>query len=213
MGRDGRRNAGTGLGVSLRAAVGIVLVCAVGGVPLFLATGCGTSTSTKTEPLPSTPTAQTVPPVSTSTTPSAGSPSTGWEPPSADVLAAFTERSAEMACPLYVPALLPSGTLLGPRGVDLPLGNDVGAELVVDLVVDGGVVQVGEGIAADIGDVPGEPCGEVAGRPATAYRMLGGVLVQWSAEGWWYGVFSRDVPRETVIGVALSMTDTEIVSR
>lgn len=129
----------------------------------------------------------------------------GWEAPTPEVLAIFREGSADLSCPLYLPTLLPAGTRPSTDEVGSIVRDDVGAELAVALAVSGGTVQVWEGVAADVGDAVGEPCGAVDGRPAVAYPMLGGVLVQWSDRGWWYGVFSRDVPKDAVIAVATSM--------
>lgn len=93
---------------------------------------------------------------------------------------------------------------MAPQAGD-PLG-EVGSELAVHVSVGEGTVHVWEGIAADVGDAPGESCGAVAGRPATIHEVLGGVLVQWSDQGWWYGIFSLDVPRSTLVEVARAMT-------
>ncbi len=187
QGRSGGRRGG-----SRTLAAGLAVACTVVGA--YLWAGCGSDATT-----------QTLPPPSVGTDPSQQLSTRGWEAPTPEVLAAFREGSVDLSCPLYVPALLPAGTRLATEGVGSIVGEDVGAELAVVLTVNGGSIQVWEGVAADVGDAPGTPCGAVDGRPAVAYPMLGGVLVQWSDQGWWYGVFSRDVPRDAVVAVATSM--------
>jgi hypothetical protein len=171
---------------------GLALACTLVGA--YLLPGCGSSATT--QPFPAT---------SVGTDPSQQHSTQGWEVPTSEVLTAFHVGSVGLSCPLYVPALLPAGTRPVTDDVGSVVGGDVGAELAVALTVNGGTIQVWEGVAADVGDASGEPCGAVDGRPAIAYPMLGGVLVQWSDRGWWYGVFSRDVPKDAVVAVATSM--------
>lgn len=63
-----------------------------------------------------------------------------------------------------------------------------------------------ENLRGDLGDVTGSAVGTVAGRPATLYELNDGVLVQWSDQGAWYGVFGRGVSAEEVVRTALSLT-------
>ncbi len=70
---------------------------------------------------------------------------------------------------------------------------------------DGWLVVI-ENLRGDLGDVQGDAVGNVAGRPAALYELPGGVLVQWSDEGAWYGVFGRGVDADTVVRTALSLS-------
>ena len=85
-----------------------------------------------------------------------------------------------------------SGTA-GPREVQLVLAMG-----------DGWLVIL-ENFRGDLGDVTGSPVGSVAGHEATLYLLNGGVLVQWSDQGAWYGVFGRGLPPDEVARVALGM--------
>ena len=78
------------------------------------------------------------------------------------------------------------------------------AQLVLKMG-DGWLIVL-ENFRGDLGDVVGSPVGQVAGHPAALYALNGGVLVQWSDRGAWYGVFGRGIPRAEVIRTALSMT-------
>lgn len=69
---------------------------------------------------------------------------------------------------------------------------------------DGWVVVV-ENFRGDVGDVNGESVGTVAGSNATLYEVNGGILVQWSDGGRWYGVFGRGISQKDVVEMALAM--------
>jgi hypothetical protein len=78
------------------------------------------------------------------------------------------------------------------------------------------VLQCGKGwldivanFRGDLGDASGELVGSIAGSAANLYEVNGGMLVQWSYRGRWYGVFGLDVPRDVVTSVALSMSLVE----
>ncbi len=62
-----------------------------------------------------------------------------------------------------------------------------------------------ENFRGDLGDVSGTHVGDVQGHPAHSYEIAGGVVVQWSDTGRWYGVFSRDIPAEQLAQIALDM--------
>ena len=59
-----------------------------------------------------------------------------------------------------------------------------------------------EDFRGDLGDVTGRPVGEVAGHLAFLYAVNDGTLVQWSDEGRWYGLFSRNMPADEVVNLA-----------
>jgi hypothetical protein len=69
---------------------------------------------------------------------------------------------------------------------------------------DGWLVVV-ENFRGDLGDVSGERVGSVDGNVATLYTVNGGLLVQWSVGGRWYGVFGRGVSKEYIVQIALEM--------
>jgi hypothetical protein len=86
---------------------------------------------------------------------------------------------------------------------DSPPGTQ---EAQVLLKLGDGWLMVIENLRGDLGDVQGDAVGNVAGRPATLYELPGGVLVQWSDQGAWYGVFGRGVDADTVVRTALSLS-------
>ena len=77
------------------------------------------------------------------------------------------------------------------------------AEILVELE-DGGFSFV-ENFRGDLGDVTGEPVGSIAGHRATRYVLGDGVLVQWSEQGRWYGVFGWGSGAAETVGLALGM--------
>ncbi|MFH0917397.1 MAG: hypothetical protein V1912_13260 [bacterium] len=79
-------------------------------------------------------------------------------------------------------------------------------EVQLVLRMSDGWLVVLENFRGDLGDVTGSPVGRVAGHIATLYALNGGVLVQWSDQGAWYGVFGRGVPSTDVVRIALGMT-------
>ncbi len=139
--------------------------------------------------------------------------------------AVFAEvAKAVPAIPIYGPSQLPVGVTVAsdwwpvleaerPEAYQGPaVGNpridhgDTGASTVqVVLQAGEGWLVVLENFRGDLGDVTGEPAGEVDGHTATLYELNGGHLVQWSDSGRWYGVFGRGVPEDMVVATAFSM--------
>jgi hypothetical protein len=126
--------------------------------------------------------------------------------------------------PVYGLDELPSGVIMAPEWwpvveIEVPSEYDgpaianprVSGEGEIDQEVqivfsDGdGWVVVLENFRGDVGDVDGESAGTVAGNVATLYEVNGGVLVQWSDDGRWYGVFGRGVSEADVVEMAVSM--------
>lgn len=129
-----------------------------------------------------------------------------WVPSSPDVVAVFMSEGARVACPVYVPSRVPVGSVVVGGGGGGSMLGEGGALSVVRLATaSGAIIEIAQGIAGDVGDLPGESCGAVAGRPAAVFSMLGGHLVQWSDPPWWYGVFSTGLPKEAVIELAAGM--------
>ena len=79
-------------------------------------------------------------------------------------------------------------------------------EAEVLLAYEDGWLCVIENFRGDLGDVQGESVGTVQGNPAHLYEVNGGLLVQWSYQGGWYGVFGRDVAPDAVVNTALALT-------
>jgi hypothetical protein len=137
----------------------------------------------------------------------------------------FVEVAASLApMPVYGPLELPAGTTLSEKWwpvVDLAdpaayAGPETENPRISAGEAGDGEVQAvfacGEGwlvvlanYRGDLGDVRGARVGTVEGHNADLYEVNGGVLVQWSDAGRWYGVFGRGVARQTVVDVALSM--------
>ena len=161
-----------------------------------LVAGCGASS----EP----PATTSLGPLTSESNPG-GSPVDDWGPPSSAVIDVFAREAARVDLPIYLPSRLPMGsTVLVGGGKPTPL-SEAGARSVVQLATELGSVSVAQGIEGDVGDLPGEPCGDVAGLPALVYRLAQGYLVQWSDPPWLYGVFSDTMPEDTVISLALAM--------
>jgi hypothetical protein len=78
---------------------------------------------------------------------------------------------------------------------------DPEAEMVFSY--QGGWLVLVENFRGDLGETPGSPVGNVGGEPAAVYSVNGGVLVQWSHDGRWYGLFGRGVAQEKVVALAL----------
>lgn len=212
----------------VRGTVGVVLPSAVAALILvlaLLAPGCGAVRPTQTSlgsgsvggavsrvtttmagVSETSGEAGEAPGAGSAVTPAGGAFSEGWVPSSPDVVAVFMSEAARVACPVYVPSRLPVGTVIvaGAEGGSL-LGEGGALSALRLATASGSMIEIVQGIAGDVGDLPGESCGAVAGRPATAYRMLGGYLVQWSDSPWWYGVFSAELPKEAVIELAVGM--------
>jgi hypothetical protein len=101
-----------------------------------------------------------------------------------------------------------SGELIANPRISGAGGTDPEVQLVLR---DGnGWLVVVENFRGDLGDVTGEEVGSVGGHTATLYEVDGGLLVQWSDGGRWYGVFGRDVARERVVQTALGMQLVEV---
>lgn len=189
----------------VRGTVGVILRPATVALALVLvlsAPGCGAARPAQTSPGSGSVGVA----VSSVTTINEGRVPEGWVPSSPDVVAIFMSETARVACPVYVPSRVPAGSVVVGGGEGGSLLGEGGALSVVRLATaSGAMIEIAQGIAGDVGDLPGEPCAPVAGRPAVVYRMLGGYLVQWSDPPWWYGVFSAGLPKEAVIELAVGM--------
>jgi len=62
-----------------------------------------------------------------------------------------------------------------------------------------------ENFRGDLGDMIGEPAGQVEGHPVYEYQLNGGVLVQWSDRGAWFGVFARGLETGEMDGLVESI--------
>ncbi len=139
--------------------------------------------------------------------------------------AVFDEVAADLpSMPIYGPTDLPAGATVsadwwpvvevaGPDAYAGPPfanprimgGGADDTEVQVVLQAGEGWLVVMENVRGDLGDVTGETVGEVEGHAATLYDLNGGLLVQWSDTGRWYGVYGRGVAEEVVVATALSM--------
>lgn len=147
-----------------------------------------------------------------------------WGSPASDISGAFAEVRKQLgAMTLYEPGTLPAGSELhhcwwpassgqeydaqADSGEPNPrvTGIDASPEVRVLLKVAGGWVEILEGVRGDLGELPNEPAGDVAGHSARSYRLMGGYLVQWSDDGRWYAVYGRGVGLEDVKRVAQGM--------
>jgi len=72
-----------------------------------------------------------------------------------------------------------------------------------------GWVVLLENFRGDVGLTSGEDVGLVAGHKAMLYRINGGLLIQWSEDGRWYGLFARTVPEEELKRLALQVEKVE----
>jgi len=92
------------------------------------------------------------------------------------------------------------------RANPLVSGAEAG-EPQIQLVLEqaGGWLVIVENFRGDVGEVRGELVGAVAGNEARLYQVNGGMLVQWSDGGRWYGVFGRGIPERVVVETALAM--------
>jgi len=68
-----------------------------------------------------------------------------------------------------------------------------------------GWLAVLENFRGDLGETPGEFVGEQGDAGAYRYQVNEGILVQWSREGRWYGVFGRQLEGGALADVALRM--------
>jgi hypothetical protein len=136
----------------------------------------------------------------------------------------FADLAASLSIPIYGLADPPAGAALvaswwpvievtsaadytGPAVANPRVLNAGGSEPEVQMILDyqGASLDILENFRGDLGDVTGTVVGSVAGHTATFYEVNGGMLVQWSDEGHWYGVFGRGVSRKDLIRIALDM--------
>ncbi|MGI5940303.1 MAG: hypothetical protein ACOX8V_06415 [Thermoleophilia bacterium] len=200
---------------SRSAGVVVVLLCVV---ILFSVTGCGGEGNSRESSSTSSVN------VSTASTHGRSTQSTNVRALDREIQAAFEEMASALA-PLhvYAPSQLPADThpadtwwpvlqVVEPglyQGPDRPNPHmsqdptEPSAEMILN-TEDGWLLFL-ENFRGDLGDAEGEVVGSIAGNTAVRHRLDGGVLVQWSDAGRWYGVFGRGVPEETVVDVALGM--------
>ena len=184
------------------------------------------SSGIRTGPVETAEDPAAVPPAGTSSTSASIVSRQGgeWGPPAPEISGAFAEVSTQVGeMTFYVPGTLLVGSELhhcwwpassgqeydaqADSGEPNPhvSGVDASAEVRVLLKVAGGWVEILEGVHGDLGELPNEAAGEVAGHPARSYRLLGGHLVQWSDNGRWYAVYGRGVSADDVERVAQGM--------
>lgn len=137
---------------------------------------------------------------------------------------AFSEAASALApVPVYAPTVLPPGSALAPGWwslltedhppppADSTLANprlvrdsaEPQAEILVE-TPDGWIVFL-QNFRGDLGDVQGEPAGEVCGHALMLYHMAGGILAQWSDGGRWYGIFGKGEVTEQLSAIACTM--------
>lgn len=140
----------------------------------------------------------------------------------AQVFAELAQAAAPM--PVYGLAALPEGVSLAPTWLPVIEASDPGSyegearpnpfvsgapgadpEIQIILECGEGWLVIVENFRGDLGDVVGQDTEAAGGKEARLYEVAGGLLVQWSDGGRWYGVFGRDVPREQVITLAESL--------
>lgn len=205
---------------------GIAFGCGTGQGPLSpsssgvsaTSTASGGSSATTATSLSSSTTAATNAPSPTTTVPGS--------PPQAAIAQVFADiAQATAPTPAYGLAELPPGiaipaawwpvlSMTAPADYEGPVvsnpritGEGPGAqEVQLVLAMGDGWLMVLANFRGDLGDVVGSPVGQVAGHTATLYGLNDGVLVQWSDQGAWYGVFGRGLPSADVVRIALSMT-------
>jgi hypothetical protein len=138
--------------------------------------------------------------------------------PDSTVLAAFlTSSAAAGRGPAFVPAEIPVDSRLVPRPP--LLGDESGAVQSqsrgpsVVLGTRGGYLAFYDALDGSFTNLPGAPCGTVAGRPAIARRVLGGDLVQWEVEGRLHAVFGWGLSRTVVVRVAAGMRPVSAVDQ
>lgn len=95
----------------------------------------------------------------------------------------------------------------GPAVANPRVSGELGTEPEAQLVLEhpDGWIVVLENFRGDLGDVAGENVGEIGGNVAALYEVNGGILVQWSDGGRWYGVLARGMPAESVVEISLKM--------
>ena len=176
------------------------------------------------------PARRTMPSVSSLPPTTAPSHSTAdWGPPSPEVARAFSQLDDRLAgVRLYAPGELPADTSIAatwwpissgkspalwadhPAPNPRVIGRGADAEVRVALRVGRGDswVEILERVKGDLGDLTGEPIGRVAGHEATAYRFMGGDLIQWSDGGAWFAVYGRNLKSGAARRIALAMKPT-----
>lgn len=119
-----------------------------------------------------------------------------WLPPGATLANGYWPVFSALEPPVSTDGLLPNPYISGTSA--LP-----SAEIL--LSVDDGWLLFLQNFRGDLGDIAGVSLGEVAGYPARVYEIGSGKLVQWSADGCWYGVFARGKTTALIDSVALNM--------
>jgi hypothetical protein len=142
---------------------------------------------------------------SAATVPAAPSRVASWAPPDPEIASAFESLEETAGIAVYAPTDLPADQRLASDSAfrSLTLGPDSVARVLMHGASSWLLVM--EGMQGDVGDLPGEECGLVGHRPARAYGVLGGDLVQWSDAGVWYGVYGLGMARDDIIRVAHGM--------
>ncbi len=215
-------------GAMCAAVVAVALVCATAGV---WGSGCGNPGMT-TSPAASPPSTSITGALAEAVAPTpirsqelgSETPPAGEATDFASVDDCFAFLAAQMApLAVYAPEALPDGALVdteyfpllsctGPdeyQGPELPNpllhGPDDQASAEVLVRIDDAWVLFLQNFRGDLGDVTGTYVGDVQGHPAHSYDLAGGMLVQWSDSGRWYGVFSREIPAARLVSIALNM--------
>ena len=170
-------------------------------------------------------TTQVVVPASTAAPPTSSTPTAGPEQTAPVTVEQVFARLAAAVRPMtvFAPAALPDGATLCARWLPViesadpedysgpdetnpqVLGSGADSEIQAVFQVGRGWLVVIENFHGDLGDVTGEPVGDVAGNPAALFAVNGGELVQWSTDGRWYGVFGRGVDLDAILAAALGM--------
>ena len=180
----GSSGAGGAVGVALVAVVVLMAGCGGGlgvtGTSMEPAPTASVTTVTGAGPTTPAEDGEATPVVSTGTAGTQGALPDDWVAPSDEVLAAFTSASGLVDCPVYAPTRLPPGSRLADTAAAQQSLGDADAQLVLRLQTSLGLIEVAQGIAGDVGDLPAEPSGAVEGHPAVMYRLLGGRLIQLS---------------------------------
>lgn len=128
-----------------------------------------------------------------------------WTEPSSEILSAFNAlRTVVGQKPLFIPTTLPESTVVNNNGsaVDWVSAPAIGE---VRVLTGDGFLQFLEVVEGDLGDLPGREVGRIQDEVAVAYRLMGGILVQWRCAGAWYGVYGKGLPEDVVIKIALGM--------
>jgi hypothetical protein len=84
-------------------------------------------------------------------------------------------------------------------------GDGRGPEAQLVLQYEDGWLVLVANFRGDLGDVTGSEIGTIGGHAARLHEVNGGLLVQWSDGGRWYGVFGRGLAPDIVVDIALQM--------